>query len=253
MAVKEGCNVQYCPKCGKEVKEGDLFCEDCGAKLEYENNKPLKSDESIQENNEDKSVVGKKGIKKIGIIVGILIIIGIILIIPVTTTLSYTIKEPYIAKQYYLVQQPYTVTVKHSTTLISDSTYTVPARKYEVIPVYIDTSGKSNILVSGYIKATTGLNIDFYIKDRLLNNYVYGPVKVTYRSFGFVPDNSGYYDFYLDNTYSIFTNKLPEISATMSWENTVTKYREVNKYKLVTKYGLVTKHRRVTESIYKLL
>ena len=215
--------MQYCHKCGKEIKEDDLFCENCGVKLEDGNNEPVKSDESIPENNENKLIGGKKGMKKIGIIVGILIIIGIILIIPVETTEPYT------------VQQPYTVIGQHSRTLISDQTYTVPAGKYEEIPVYIDTSGKSNILVSGYIKATTGLNIEFYITDRLLNKYVYEPVKVTYKSFGFVPDNSGYYDFYLDNTYSMFTNKLPEISATMSWESPVTKYKQVTKYREISK------------------
>ena len=157
--------------------------------------------------------------RKIAIIFGILSIIGIILIIPVETT------------------EPYIVMGKQSIALISDHTYTVQGGTYEDIPVYIDTSDKSNILVSGSIDETTGGNIDFYIKDRLLNKYEYGPVKVTtYRSFDFVPENSGYYDFYLKNPNSIFaaivgsvTTKLPEISATMSWESPVTKYREISK------------------------
>ncbi len=44
----------FCPECGKEVKAGDLFCENCGTKLEFEV-------DSVEESPVDKEINENKG------------------------------------------------------------------------------------------------------------------------------------------------------------------------------------------------
>lgn len=63
--------VQFCPKCGKELNDDDIFCDECGVNL-----KELKEDNSISANNiksEDKSKVNFSISKKT-----ILVIVAII-------------------------------------------------------------------------------------------------------------------------------------------------------------------------------
>ncbi len=72
-----------------------------------------------------------------------------------------------------------------------------------------------------------------------------------YSQFSFVPDHSGYYYFVFDNTYSlrysIFADKLLQISASYAWQESITEYREVTRYRIVTEYRTVTKYRNVEQ------
>ena len=197
-----------CPKCGAEVTEEDNFCPECGFNL--------KTSEKSETTN------GGSKMKKLGIIIGILIALCGVLVFPISTTETYTTKEPY-------------TTIEHRSESLLDDTYTIPAGEYKVIPIYIDISGKDHILVSGVVRETAGYDIKFYVIDSLSSKYYYGPYRLSKRKFGFVPDHTDTYYFYLDNTYSLFTNKVPRITITMSWEEKVTKYREVQKQRTVSK------------------
>ncbi len=45
-AVKKMSNKKYCPDCGKLQKEEDVFCMDCGTKIDSSNNEALDSQQS---------------------------------------------------------------------------------------------------------------------------------------------------------------------------------------------------------------
>jgi len=134
-----------------------------------------------------------------------------------------------------------------------------PAGRYFHYCVYIDISGKERNLVSGRVVETAGYDINFYVFDQKgFNTWREGksaPMYVNARRvnsyyYSFVPDYSDYY-FVLDNTYSWFTNKVPQITASWSYQTTVTEYRDVQKTRTVTEYVKVTKTKYV--SLFQLL
>lgn len=67
--------------------------------------------------------------------------------------------------------------------------------------------------VVGYIRSETGHDITFYIRDPDWNMIVYN-TRVTEARFSFIAAREGKYIIYLDNSGSIFTNKV----ATYWWE-----------------------------------
>jgi hypothetical protein len=136
----------------------------------------------------------------------------------------------------------YEKTMPRSVILINDKP-TVPAGKYLYYQVYIDVSGKSGNVVSGSVVETAGYDIRFYVFDQKgfnawKNGYSSQPYvdsgRITSYSFSFVPDHSDYYYFVLDNGYSWFTNKVPQITATWNYQKTVTEYRTVSLFQLLT-------------------
>jgi hypothetical protein len=136
----------------------------------------------------------------------------------------------------------YEKTIPRSVILINDKP-TVPARYYYYYPVYIDVSGKSGNVVSGSVVETAGYDIRFYVFDQKgfnawKNGYSSQPYvdsgRITSYSFSLVPDHSDYYYFVLDNSYSWFTNKVPQITATWNYQETVTEYRTVSLFQLLT-------------------
>lgn len=155
-------------------------------------------------------------------------------------------------------KEPYQVTKTTSEMLIDDKP-TVPAGRYFHYCVYIDISGKERNLVSGRVVETAGYDINFYVFDQKgFNTWREGksaPMYVNARRvnsyyYSFVPDHSDHY-FVLDNTYSWFTNKVPQITASWSYQTTVTEYRDVQKTRTVTEYVKVTKTKYV--SLFQLL
>ena len=70
--------------------------------------------------------------------------------------------------------------------------------------------------------------------------------------FSFVPDHSDYYYFVLDNTYSWFTNKVPEITATWSYTIATTEYKTVTETKEVW-LRLIFKDRETVSNLIELM
>jgi hypothetical protein len=159
----------------------------------------------------------KKSYRTIGIIIAIVIIFAI----------------------FFLPIIPIQVTEAKEEMLISDKP-TVSAGKAIYYSVYIDVSGKQQNVVYGSVVETAGYDINFYVFDQKnFNAWQNGEQAQAYVTakrvksydFRFVPDHSDYYYFVLDNTFSWFTNKVPEITATYTYQITVTKH--VSLYQLL--------------------
>ena len=207
-------------------------------------------------------------LKGLAIGLGAAIIIAAIVVCAIPLkTVSYTVNVPYedvetyYESEPYQVEEPYTYTTAESLTLFSGETYAVSPGYYQPVVKHIDVIGKSQNIVSGTVRARAGGEFLFYVFDQEnYNAYEAGrswqayvdPGRVTDYSFSFIPDHSSYYYFVISNTFSIFTNKLVEISATWNWQETkqgyetVTKYRDVEKQRVVTKYRQETRYKDVT-------
>jgi len=114
-----------------------------------------------------------------------------------------------------------------SVTLIDDKP-TVPAGKAIYYRVYIDITGKEKNIIFGDVIETAGYDINFYVFDqkgfntwwyegRLIGAYV-AAQRIKSYSYSFVPDHTDYYYFVLDNKYSWFTNKVPQIKAIWTYQ-----------------------------------
>ncbi|MFA4702173.1 hypothetical protein [Pyrococcus kukulkanii] len=174
-----------------------------------------------------------------------MVIVLLLLFLPIVPV-TYTTTVPKQEK----VLKPYEVTEQKSRLLLHDKP-TVKAGHYIYYRVYIDVSDKKNNVVKGYVEETAGYDINFYVFDQKgfmawksenpATPYVEAK-RVKYYEFSFVPDHTDYYYFVLDNGYSWFTNKVPEMEATWYYEVTITKYKEVTE----TRYVKVNKTKRVS-------
>ncbi len=182
--------------------------------------------------------------------------LSVILILLPIVPVSHTVKEPYekIIKEpvekteTYWEKIPYKATQREIQILINDKP-TVKPGYYLYYKCYIDISHKENNIVAGSIVETSGNDINFYVFDQKGFNawrngesvqpYVYAKRVESY-TFSFVPDHTDYYYFVLDNTYSLFTNKVPEIKVIWSYNTTTTKYKDVQKTRKVIVYENVT-------------
>ena len=190
-----------------------------------------------------------KGWVVIAVILSIITLTLFLPVIPVT----YVVKEPREKTETYWETVPYETT-KTIRKKIIDEKPTIPAGYYYYIRVYIDVSGKKNIIISGKVTETAGYDINFYVFDQKGFNgwkskqsytpYVYAK-KIKSYSYSFVPDHTDYYYFVLDNGYSLFTNKVPEITATISYEVTYTEYKQIQKTRTVIVYEDVKKTKYV--------
>lgn len=192
---------------------------------------------------------------KKGTIIAVVLLSVILILLPIVPV-SHTVKEPYekIIKEpvekteTYWVKVPYKVTKRETQILINDKP-TVKPGYYGYYKCYIDTSHKEDNIVAGSIVETSGNDINFYVFDQKDFNawrngenvqpYVYAKRVKSY-TFSFVPDHTDYYYFVLDNRYSWFTNKVPEIKVTWSYNTTTTKYKDVQKTRKVIVYENVT-------------
>jgi len=193
--------------------------------------------------------------KMIGL--GILAVLAAIFVVAVSVPIiavTYTVNEPRQIQETYWEKEPYQETESHEVPLIDDKP-TIPAGKYVYYSRDIDVSGKQGNSVSGEIVETAGYDIKFYVFDQKgFNAWKNGNSALAYVDLGkvrsqyyrFVPDHSGTYFFVLDNGYSWFTNKVPSITATWRYEETVTKYRDVQKTRTVTQNVAVQKKKLVT-------
>jgi len=119
-------------------------------------------------------------------------------------------------------------TLSRSITLVDDKP-TVGAGKAIYYRIYIDISNKVNNVVYVSVTETAGYDITLLVLDQKnFNSWDAGrsyvayieAKRVTSYSDRFVPDHSDYYYFVLDNTYSLFTNKVPQIKAVWSYTET---------------------------------
>jgi len=197
--------------------------------------------------------------KLTGVAIAIIVIaIVVVLFLPIIP-ITYEATEPQQRTETYTEKEPYQVTKTDSKVLI-DEKPTVSAGKAIYYDVHIDVSGKERNIVSGEVVETAGYDINFYVLDQKgFNAWKEGRSAPAYvsanriksYSYSFVPDHSDYYFFVLDNTYSWFTNKVPQITASWSYQITTTEYRDVQKTRTVTEYVKVTKTKYV--SLFQLL
>ena len=178
----------------------------------------------------------------------IVIVIVVMLFLPIVPV-SYEATEPRQRTETYVEKEPYQVTKTESVKLLDDKP-TVSAGKAIYYHVYIDIAGKERNVVSGSVVETAGYDINFYVFDqkgynawkegRSTQAYV-SAKRINSYSYSFVPDHSDYYYFVLDNGYSWFTNKVPQITAAWNYQIIVTEWREVQKTKTITEYVKITK------------
>jgi len=133
---------------------------------------------------------------------------------------------------------PVQKTVTRTETLINDKP-TVSAGYYLYYREYIDISGKSRNVVYVSVVETAGYDIRLYVFDQKgfnawRNGYSSQPYvdsgRIKSYSGSFVPDHSDYYYFVFDNSYSWFTNKVPQITVTWEYQETITDYEKVRRY-----------------------
>jgi hypothetical protein len=174
---------------------------------------------------------------------------------PYETTKTYETAKPYQRTETYWEKEPFQVTKAESVTIVNDKP-TVPAGKYTYLKVYIDVSGKDRNIISGNVIETAGYDINFYVFDQKgFNAWAEGKTALAYvsaertksYSFSFVPDHTDYYYFVLDNRYSWFTNKVPQITASWNYQITTTEYRDIQKTRTITETMTITETRTVTE------
>lgn len=206
-------------------------------------------------------------VKLLFVLVAIIVVLAALLlpVIPVKytelephqRTESYTEAEPYQDTETYWDTEPYEATQQGSQPLIDDKP-TVSAGQYLWYTRYIDVSDKQQNTVSGKVTETAGYDINFFVFDQKgFNTWKEGGSsvacvdarRIASQDYRFVPDHTDYYCFVLDNGFSKYTNKVPSITATWSYTETVTKYRDVQKTRTVTKYRDVQKTRTVTDDI----
>jgi len=156
----------------------------------------------------------------IGVCVGVLIIcIFVLPIIPVT----YEVEEQ----------------LQRTESLIDDNP-SISLRDYKYYKFYIDISGKDNNIVYGNITEIAGFDINFFVLNEANFNLWKGIQSssgiIVYLKtqnlpyYSFTPDQTGYYYFILDNTYS-YNDKSLHITATWKWTEDVyvtrTKYESL--------------------------
>jgi len=128
--------------------------------------------------------------------------------------------------------------------MLINRTSIVSAAHYQYQRVYFNISGKERYVVSGNVTETSGYDINFFVFDQNGYNiwreggsslaYV-NAEKIESCGYTFVINQSGYYYFILDNTYTFFINKVPEITASYGYQVNTTKYRDVQKTRTVTR------------------
>lgn len=200
----------------------------------------------------------KNSDKKI-IIIGSLIVIVLVILFAPIIPYTHTVQVPYQKTETYTDYETQQVTQHKTETLINDKP-TVPAGKYVYYRIHIDISDKQNNVIQGRVVETAGYDINFYVFDQEnYNLWKDGKTAAAYVSakriesydFSFVPGHSDYYYFVLDNTYSWFTNKVPEITATWNYVITTTQSVPVQKTRTVTEYKTVTETKYV--SLFQIL
>lgn len=176
--------------------------------------------------------------------------------VPYDAQESYPEQEPYTEKVCTDSQVPYTTSEPNSQILISQQKVSVPAGSYVPFQGSTDITNKNSNIISGTVTETSGYDINFFVfnqqnfnawKSGQTNTKYISLNKISSSSFSFVPDKTDIYYFVLDNGYSIFRNKLPQIDATWSYSETVTRTRTETTCEDVTKFRTVTKTRTVTK------
>jgi hypothetical protein len=155
---------------------------------------------------------------------------------------AYSTTEQTQRTETYTESEPYTTSTPQSVQLI-DWSGAVSAGHYNYFSKTIDITSKSNNQVSGTILETAGYDINFYVLDQQgFNSWKSGNTaskyvdasKIKSYTFNFIPNKSDTYYFVLDNGYSIFTNKVPSITANWNYISTTTAYRDVQKQRTIT-------------------
>ena len=121
------------------------------------------------------------------------------------------------------IQPKYTYVTKHFKKLLLDKVYSVSAGYYVKIPIYLDPSDKENYVVYGTMKETAEgtAGVRFYVIGPDGVTYVDSGEKVRSYSFSFRPSETGYYYFYLDNSNTLLTNKLPRLTVYVEYDKQV--------------------------------
>jgi hypothetical protein len=191
--------------------------------------------------------------KKMIVIAVVIIAVAIVAFIPMFPK-EYTVLEQRQRTETYTQAEPYTSTSFKTISLI-DWSGAVSALKYVYWGVPIGLFLKSNNRIYGSIRETAGYDINFFVFDQVGYNswkdggYAYKYVsarRVASYSFSFIPSKSDTYYFVLDNGYSIFTNKVPSITATWDYTITTTEYRNVEKTMTITEDVPVIKTKTVS-------
>lgn len=238
-------NMVSCPNCNAKLDEGSKFCGECGAKMMTS---PLEVKPSKQNN---------LGTLKIGAVM-----LGLLLILSLTSgsdspnssadgssnnptgNLLAKVQNCRDVQESYIEQVPQQITKSNTENLFDNKVSTISASSYNTVKFYIDVANKFSNVISGNIAETAGYDITFFVFDQKnYNAWVsgqnYAPYvsrnKIKSGSFSFVPDHADYYYFVFDNRYSMFTNKVPQITANWDYQYTTTEYVDVTKYRTVQK------------------
>ena len=96
-----------------------------------------------------------------------------------------------------------------------DGVTSVSAGERKCIEIYLDPEGKNNYEVYGTMTETAEgtSGVRFYIEGPDGTTCIDTRDKVRSYSFNIHPTEAGYYRFYLDNTNTLLTNKLPSLTV----------------------------------------
>ncbi|MEM2057120.1 MAG: zinc ribbon domain-containing protein [Thermoproteota archaeon] len=213
---------------------------------------------------------------RIGVVAGLLLIfIGIIIIIapsqeayevpyselvqtPHLVPYEEKVPQTVVTEEVSIIEYPY----KEPKTqrILEEEISTVPARAYLTISFTIDISGKEACRVTGTVEETAGYDINFYVFDQKnFNAWKEGKSYLAYvalekvsskTSYEFYVDHTDNYIWVFDNRYSLFTNKVPKVSAELTCHVVVTKTTTTTVTKTSTTYIPVTKYRTEIISVY---
>ncbi len=181
------------------------------------------------------------------VIVAVTLVLVAAVLLPVIPT-KHTVLVPQSRTETYTETEPYQDTEERTQSLVDDKP-TVSAGQYIYYSRYVDVAGKQQNFVAGKVTETAGYDINFFVFDQKgFNAWKQGGSSAAYvdarriasQDYRFVPDHTDYYYFVLDNTFSWFTNKVPSVTATWSYQETVTKYRDVQKTRTITEDVEVT-------------
>jgi hypothetical protein len=102
---------------------------------------------------------------------------------------------------------------KHYNNALVNQVYSVSAGDNKYLSVYLNPDGKSNYQVYGSMTETADdtSGVQFYIVGPDGSTYVNTGEKVRSYSFNIRPMTAGNYYFYLDNSNTLMTNKLPKL------------------------------------------
>jgi len=182
-----------------------------------------------------------EGLRRSVKILGVILIVVLLIFLPfvpvqMTATEIRMVNHMQTVPEVQTTKEAYTTTEEREQIILSDYDFYVAWNNYEVVPVSFDLSGKLNPILKGSLTPSD-------LRYTILQVYDQMPYPISYPgtftpppvyrftgnraiSFTFIPKQESYY--FLIDSWGQSYDRYFKLSLTLSWTETVVKYRDVS-------------------------